>query len=74
MGRVSSELQLALCFTDDALSCLLLLSPDKRRDSGALVGALQRQFGQCQQPGLLRNELSNQGRREGGGATVDTGQ
>lgn len=43
-------LQLALCLTDDALSCLLLLSPEERRDYGALVGALQRRFGQCLQP------------------------
>ena len=58
-------LQMALSLTDDALSCLLLLSPNDRRDYGALVGALQRRFGQCLQPELLRNELSNRVRKPG---------
>ena len=31
----AKALQLALCLTDDALSCLLLLSPGERRDYGA---------------------------------------
>lgn len=61
----TKALQLALCLTDDALSCLLLLNPNERRDYGALVGALQRRFGQCLQPELLRNELSNRGRKSG---------
>lgn len=39
--------QLALCLTDDALSCLLLLDTSERADYGALVGALRRRFGQC---------------------------
>lgn len=58
-------LQLALCLTDEALSCLLLLSPAERDDYGALVGALQRRFGQCNQPGVLRSELSNRRRQAG---------
>ncbi|XP_078786579.1 uncharacterized protein LOC144983599 [Oryzias latipes] len=58
-------LNLALSLTDDALSCLLLLNPADRRDYGALVGALQRRFGQCLQPELLRNELSNRVRKSG---------
>ena len=37
----SKALQLALCLTDEALACLLLLSPAERDDYGALVGALQ---------------------------------
>lgn len=37
-------LQLALCLTDEALTCLLLLSPAERDDCGALVGALKRCF------------------------------
>lgn len=61
----TKALQLALCLTDDALSCLLLLSPEERRDYHALVGSLQRRFGQCVQPGLLRNELNNRCRRPG---------
>lgn len=61
----NKALQLALCLTDDALSCLLLLSPRDRQDYGALVGALQRRFGQCVQPELLRNELNNRGRKTG---------
>ena len=35
----TKALQLALCLTDDALACLLLLSPAERDDYGALVGA-----------------------------------
>lgn len=58
-------LQLALCPTDDALSRLLLLSPEEMRDYGALVGALQRRFDKFLQPGLLRNELSNRRRKSG---------
>lgn len=58
-------LQLALCLTEDALSCLQLLSPEERRDYGALVGTLQRRFGQCLQPELLRNELTNRSRKPG---------
>lgn len=61
----TKALQLALCLTDDALSCLLLLNPEDRRNYGALVGALQRRFGQCLQPELLRNELSNRSRKAG---------
>ena len=61
----AKALQLALCLTDDALSCLLLLSPGERRDYGALVGALQRRFGQCVKPELLRNELGNRCRKPG---------
>lgn len=37
----TKALQLAMCLTDDALACLLLLSPAKRDDYNALVGALQ---------------------------------
>lgn len=59
----TKALQLALCLTDDALSCLLLLSEEERCDYDALVGALRRRFGQYVQPELLRNELSNRCRR-----------
>lgn len=55
-------LQLALCLTEEALACLLLLSPAERDDYGALVGALQRRFGQCNQPGVLRSELASRQR------------
>ncbi|KAK7882528.1 hypothetical protein WMY93_028702 [Mugilogobius chulae] len=58
-------LQLALCLTDDALSCLLLLSPAERDDYGALVGALRRRFGQCNQPDVLRSELASRQRLAG---------
>ena len=58
-------LQLAMCLTDDALKCLLLVSPEDRHDYGALVAALKRRFGQCVQPGLLKNELSNRYRLPG---------
>ncbi|KAJ8416517.1 hypothetical protein AAFF_G00358050 [Aldrovandia affinis] len=58
-------LQLAMCLTDDALPCLLLLSPEDRNRYEALVGALQRRFGQCLESGVLRNELSNRSRMPG---------
>ena len=58
-------LQLALCLTDEALACLILISPEDRHDYGALVGALRRRYGQCVQPGLLRSELSNRRRQPG---------
>lgn len=58
-------LQLALCLTDDAARCLLLLSPEERGNYEALVGALQRRFGQCNQPAVLRSELANRQRLSG---------
>lgn len=61
----NKALQLALCLTDDALACLLLLSSEERSDYGALVGALQRRFGHCEQPGLLRSELCSRRRQPG---------
>lgn len=61
----NKALQLAMCLTDEALSCLLQLSPAEREDYGALVGALQRRFGQCNQPGVLRAELTNRQRQPG---------
>lgn len=61
----TKALQLALSLTDDALTCLLLLSPAERSDYGALVGALQRRFGQCAQSGVLRTELTSRQRRPG---------
>ena len=58
-------LQLAMCLSDEALSCLLLLSPEDRGDYAALVGALRRRFGQCVKPVLLRSELCNRRRKPG---------
>lgn len=58
-------LQLAMCLNDEALSCLLQLSPAEREDYGALVGALQRRFGQSNLPGVLRAELTNRQRQPG---------
>lgn len=58
----TKALQLALCLTDDALACLLLLSPAERDDYNALVGALQRRFGQCAQVEGLRAELTSRQR------------
>ncbi|KAL0147701.1 hypothetical protein M9458_056979 [Cirrhinus mrigala] len=58
-------LQLALCLTDDALSCLLLLDISERADYGALVGALRRRFGQCFRSELLRSELHSRQRIPG---------
>lgn len=67
-GRWSTEvkaLQLAMCLTGDALSSLLLLSPEQRNDYDALVGALQRRFGSCTAASLLRSELCSRQRRPG---------
>ncbi|XP_034079967.1 uncharacterized protein LOC117551264 [Gymnodraco acuticeps] len=61
----TKALQLALCLTEEALSCLLLLSPVDRLNYEALAGALKRRFGQCFPPELLRNELSNRCREFG---------
>jgi len=58
-------LQLAMCLTDEALQCLLLLSPEDRGDYEALVGSLKRRFGQCVEPGLLHSELCYRHRRPG---------
>lgn len=58
-------LQLAMCLTGDALSSLLLLSPDDRSDYNALVGALKRRFGLCTAASLLRSELCSRQRRPG---------
>ncbi|KAJ8362028.1 hypothetical protein AAFF_G00401770 [Aldrovandia affinis] len=52
-------------FSDDALPCLLLLSPEDRNRYETLVGALQRRFGQCLESGVLRNELGNRSRMPG---------
>ena len=59
-GRWSTEekaLQLAMCLTGDALSSLLLLSPEDRSDYEALVGALKRRFSLCSAASLLCSEL-----------------
>lgn len=61
----TKALQLALCLTDEALSCLLLLSPEDRHSYEALAGALKRRFGQCFPPELLRNEINNRCRKSG---------
>ncbi|KAK5915094.1 hypothetical protein CesoFtcFv8_000722 [Champsocephalus esox] len=61
----TKALQLALCLTDEALSCLLLLSLEDRHSYEALAGALKRRFGQCFPPELLRSELSNRCRKSG---------
>ncbi|XP_034087560.1 trichohyalin-like [Gymnodraco acuticeps] len=61
----TKALQLALCLTEEALSCLLLLSLEDRHSYEALAGALKRRFGQCFPPELLRNELSNRCRKSG---------
>lgn len=58
-------LQLALCLTEDALSCLLLLDPTERANYKALVGALERRYGQCFRSELLRSELHGRVRRAG---------
>lgn len=50
-------LQLAKCLNGDALSSLLLLSPDDRSDYDALVRALKRRFVVCSAASLLHFEL-----------------
>lgn len=58
-------LELAMCLTDDAVDCLMLLDPKDRGDYEALVGALQRRFGRFGGVDLLRAELNNRHRRPG---------
>lgn len=58
-------LHLTLCLCEDAARCLLLLSEEERRDYTALVGALQRWFGQYNKPVLLRSEFHNRCRLPG---------
>ncbi|CAI5661042.1 unnamed protein product [Oreochromis niloticus] len=58
-------LQLALCLCEDAAACLLLLTEEQRGDYNALVGALQRRFGQYNKPVLLRSEFHNRRRLPG---------
>ncbi|KAM6927806.1 TATA element modulatory factor [Xenentodon cancila] len=64
-SRDVKALQLAMCLTDEALTCLLLLSPAERGDYMALVSALRRRFGQCCRPSVLRSELANRLRHDG---------
>lgn len=64
-ARWSTEekaLQLAMCLTGDALSSLLLLSPEDRHDYEALVVALKRRFGLCSTSSVLRSELCSRRR------------
>ena len=56
-------LQLAMCLSDEALSCLLLVSPEDRSDYVALVGALRRRFGLCVMQGLMCSQLCNRCRK-----------
>lgn len=58
-------LQLAMCLTNDADACLLLLSPEERKDYGALVRALQRRYGRINQHLILRSEFINWRRQPG---------
>ncbi|CAI5669096.1 unnamed protein product [Oreochromis niloticus] len=46
-------------------ACLLLLTEEQKGDYNALVGALQRRFGQYNQPVLLRSEFHNRRRLPG---------
>ena len=64
-SQETKALQLAMCLTDEALACLLLLDAEDRQSYVALVGALQRRFGNFTGAELLRNELNNRYRRHG---------
>ena len=50
-----------MCLSGEAVACLLLLSPEQRRDYRALVGALDRRYGRERHPELI---LPASGRRE----------
>lgn len=52
-------LQLALALMEDAPACLLLLSLEERGDYMALVGTLQRRFGESNLKGSLRCEFKH---------------
>lgn len=64
-SQENKALQLAMCLTDEALACLLLLDVDDRENYAALVGALQRRFGTFTGAELLPNELNNRYRKHG---------
>ncbi|KAJ8412696.1 hypothetical protein AAFF_G00116470 [Aldrovandia affinis] len=57
--------RLVLSLTDDALACLTALGPVEQRDYGAVVGALQRRFGRCDNKSIVVTELCNRHRRPG---------
>ena len=57
--------QLAMCLSGDALSSLLLLSPNDRSDYDALVGMLERRFGEYSVASLLRSKLYSRQQRPG---------
>lgn len=57
--------RLVLSLTDDALACLSALGPDEQRDYGAVVGALKRRFGRCDNKSIVVTELCNRHRRSG---------
>ncbi|KAJ8389512.1 hypothetical protein AAFF_G00119020 [Aldrovandia affinis] len=56
---------LVLSLMDDALACLTALGPVEQRDYGAVVGALQRRFGRCDNKSIVVTELCNRHRRPG---------
>ncbi|KAJ8355255.1 hypothetical protein AAFF_G00078440 [Aldrovandia affinis] len=60
-GKKAARLVLSL--TDDALACLTALGPVEQRDYGAVVGALQRRFGRCDNKSIVVTELCNGHRR-----------
>ncbi|KAJ8414262.1 hypothetical protein AAFF_G00051320 [Aldrovandia affinis] len=62
-GKKAARLVLSL--TDDALACLTALGPVEQRDYGAVVGALQRRFGRCDNKSIVVTELCNRHRRPG---------
>lgn len=64
-SEATKALQLALSLTEDALACLLLLSPVERGDYKTLVGALQRRFGQSSLRDSLRCEFKHRTRQTG---------
>uniref|UniRef100_A0AAV2KIM1 Integrase catalytic domain-containing protein n=1 Tax=Knipowitschia caucasica TaxID=637954 RepID=A0AAV2KIM1_KNICA len=57
--------QLALFLTEEAATCLLLLSPDERQDYAMLVGVLQRRFGVLNLKDSMRCEFKNRVRQPG---------
>lgn len=61
----TKALQLALSLTEDASTCLLLLSPEERGDYVTLVGALQRRFGESNLRDSLRCEFKHRIRQPG---------
>ncbi|KAJ8006487.1 hypothetical protein DPEC_G00107760 [Dallia pectoralis] len=64
-GDEEKALQLALCLAGDAVTCLLMLTPEQRRSYRELVAALDRRFGKDKHRELALSALGRRQRMPG---------